>query len=101
MISFTAALVISVYYNIQLNMQRNIALHEVGHVLGFGHNSVSDSVMSYPYTEWNLGAGDAEGAIAIYGRVTVPEPETLVLLSPGLLGLLRRRKQAKKPVSTT
>ena len=27
-ISFTAALVISVYYNIQLNMQRNIALHE-------------------------------------------------------------------------
>ena len=72
---------------------RNIALHEVGHVLGFGHNSISDSVMSYPYTEWNLGTGDVEGAIAIYGRVTVPEPETLVLLSLASLGLLRRRKQ--------
>jgi hypothetical protein len=79
---------------------RNIALHEVGHVLGFGHNSISDSVMSYPYTEWNLGTGDVEGAIAIYSRVTVPEPDTLMLLSLGSLGLLRRRKQAKKPVST-
>lgn len=72
---------------------RNIALHEVGHVLGFGHNNIADSVMWLPYNEWNLSAGDVEGAIAIYDRVTVPEPGTLVLLSLASLGLLRRRKQ--------
>ena len=72
---------------------RNIALHEVGHILGFGHNNIGDSVMWLPYNEWNLSAGDVEGAIAIYDRVTVPEPGTLVLLSLASLGLLRRRKQ--------
>ena len=46
---------------------RNIALHEVGHILGFGHNSISDSVMSNPYNEPNLGVGDIAGAVAIYG----------------------------------
>ena len=49
--------------------------------------------MWLPYNEWNLSAGDVEGAIAIYDRVTVPEPGTLVLLSLASLGLLRRRKQ--------
>jgi len=71
---------------------RNIALHEVGHVLGFGHNSINDSVMSWPYTEWNLGNGDIEGAVAIYGMA--PEPSSLLL---ALLGLtffpLRTRRQ--------
>jgi hypothetical protein len=47
---------------------RNIALHEVGHTLGFGHNNVSGSVMNVGY-EWNLGAGDIEGALAIYGPI--------------------------------
>ena len=45
----------------------NIAMHEVGHVLGFGHNFISDSVMSSPYNEPNLGTGDIAGAVAIYG----------------------------------
>lgn len=55
---------------------RNIAMHEVGHILGFGHNSIAGSVMSSPYTEWNLGNGDIEGAIAIYGPMPEPEPCT-------------------------
>ena len=67
---------------------RNIALHEVGHVLGFGHNSVPGSVMSAPYTEWNLGAGDIEGAISIYGPSNVvPEPRALLIALVGLFGL--------------
>ena len=70
---------------------RNIAMHEVGHVLGFGHNSITDSVMSSPYTEWNLGTGDIEGALAIYGPV--PEPASLVLLAIGSLSLLYRRRK--------
>ena len=71
---------------------RNIAIHEVGHVLGFGHNSVSGSVMSPPYTEWNLGAGDIDGAIAIYGPI--PEPSTVVSLGLVSLSLLKRRRSA-------
>lgn len=56
-----------------------IAMHEVGHVLGFGHNSVSDSVMgSGLYSESGLGEGDIEGAVSIYGPV--PEPSSLVAL---------------------
>ena len=74
---------------------RNIALHEVGHVLGFGHNSVPGSVMSAPYTEWNLGAGDIEGAISIYGPSNaVPEPCAMLIAFVGLLSccFLRRRR---------
>lgn len=71
---------------------RNIALHEVGHVLGFGHNNISDSVMDWPYNEWNLGSGDIEGAIAIYGPV--PEPAALAMFGLGILMLLCRRRLA-------
>ncbi len=75
---------------------RHIALHEVGHILGFGHNSVPGSVMHGPYTNWNLGAGDIEGAIFIYGPANaVPEPRALLIAFVGLLGLccfVRRRR---------
>ena len=71
---------------------RKIAMHEVGHVLGFGHNSVSDSVMGGgSITELGLGAGDIEGAIAIYGPV--PEPASLTLLAMASLALLRRYRK--------
>lgn len=77
----------------------NIALHELGHILGFGHNSVSDSVMSSPYTELNLGAGDVAGAIFIYGSPgggsgAVPEPSTLMTALLGLIivSVARRRR---------
>jgi hypothetical protein len=78
---------------------RNIALHEIGHILGFGHNSVSDSVMSAPYTELNLGVGDVAGAIFIYGSHSggsgaVPEPSSLIaaLFGLGIVSLARRRR---------
>ena len=70
---------------------RKVAMHEVGHVLGFGHNSVSDSVMGGGlYSELKLGAGDIEGAVAIYG--TVPEPTTVLLLAFGGLCLVVCRR---------
>lgn len=69
---------------------RKIAIHEVGHVLGFAHNSVSDSVMGGGlYSEPGLGQGDIAGAVAIYGAL-VPEPTTISLLAAGIL-LIRRR----------
>ena len=72
---------------------RNIALHEVGHALGFGHNNIPGSVMNVGY-EWNLGSGDIEGALAIYGppASAVPEPAAVELLGIGALALLRRRR---------
>ncbi len=69
---------------------RKIAMHEVGHILGFAHNSVSDSVMGGGlYSEPGLGQGDIAGAIAIYGAL-VPEPATMSLWFAGML-LMRRR----------
>ena len=75
----------------------NIALHELGHILGFGHNAVSDSVMSAPYTELHLGAGDVAGAIFIYGPQgggAVPEPAALLtaLIGLGMVSVGRRRR---------
>jgi hypothetical protein len=72
---------------------RRIAMHEMGHALGFGHNAVSDSVMGGgSISELGLGEGDIEGALAIYGPV--PEPATICIL--GLGGLLLLTSQKKK-----
>ena len=72
---------------------RRIAMHEMGHTLGYGHNTVSDSVMGGgSVSELGLGAGDIEGALAIYGPV--PEPATLSLLALGSLALVRRKRRA-------
>ena len=72
---------------------RRIAMHEMGHTLGFGHNTVLDSVMGGgSVSELGLGEGDIEGALAIYGPV--PEPTTLCLL--GLGGLLLLTSQKKR-----
>ncbi|MDG2206869.1 MAG: matrixin family metalloprotease [Pirellulales bacterium] len=78
----------------------NIAMHEIGHILGFAHNSVSDSVLSSPYTELTLGTGDIAGAVAIYGTAggggtAIPEPASLLLAMVGLVWLTgwRRREQ--------
>ncbi len=71
---------------------RRIAMHEMGHTLGFGHNTVSDSVMGGgSVSEFGLGEGDIEGALAIYGPV--PEPATLSLLALGSLALIRRKRR--------
>ena len=65
---------------------RKIAMHELGHVLGFGHNSISDSVMGGGlYREPGLGVGDIEGATTIYG---VPEPTAMLLVAFSGLCLL-------------
>ena len=70
---------------------RKIAMHEVGHILGFAHNSVSDSVMGGGlYFQLGLGEGDIEGTVAIYG--VVPEPTTVLLLASGGLCLLSCRR---------
>jgi len=76
----------------------NIAMHEVGHIFGFAHNSVTDSVMSHPYTEVTLGLGDIAGAVAIYGPPggmggAAPEPAALILASLGGLLLLMRKRR--------
>jgi hypothetical protein len=43
-------------------------------------------------SEFGLGEGDIEGALAIYGPV--PEPATLSLLALGSLALIRRKRRA-------
>jgi len=48
---------------------KKIAMHEIGHALGFAHNSDSESVMGGgTYTYSGLGAADVAGAVAIYGQ---------------------------------
>jgi len=46
---------------------QNLALHEIGHVLGLGHVN-SDNVMNTDYSLPELGSGDIRGIQAIYGE---------------------------------
>lgn len=76
---------------------RKIAMHEVGHILGFAHNSVSGSVMGPGlYSELGLGEGDIEGAVAIYGPV-IPEPTSVLLLlaSGGVMMVVGSRRRLR------
>jgi len=79
----------------------NIAMHEIGHILGFAHNSVPDSVLSAPYTELTLGNGDIAGAVAIYGPAggaAIPEPASLMLAMVSMVCLTGWRPRKRMAV---
>jgi Matrixin len=78
-----------------------IALHEIGHAIGLGHEDVVLAVINATYTE-AFGAvlqpDDVAGARFIYGpRVAVPAASTLGLLvgALGLGALAARRRRAR------
>ena len=84
-----------------------VAAHEIGHAIGLDHSTVPGSLMNSSYTEAfsGLQADDILGAQFIYGMapvpfpiVVLPEPDTLVLLTTGLIGLAASRR--KRTVTT-
>jgi hypothetical protein len=84
-----------------------VAAHEIGHAIGLDHTTVPGSLMNFSYTEAfsGLQADDILGAQSIYGAaplsfsvVVLPEPDTVVLLATGLIGLAAGRR--KRTVTT-
>jgi hypothetical protein len=84
-----------------------VAAHEIGHAIGLDHSTVPGSLMNSSYTEAfsGLQADDILGAQFIYGMapvsfsiVVLPEPDTVVLLTTGLIGLAAGRR--KRTVTT-
>lgn len=64
---------------------RRVALHELGHVLGLGHENTADAIMAPRITDrYTLTADDRAGAQALYGPPTTCPVRTLAL------NLLRR-----------
>jgi hypothetical protein len=73
-----------------------VAAHEIGHAIGLDHSEQNDALMFGVYSEAFVGlqADDILGAQSIYGVapptfaiVVLPEPDTVVLLTTGLIGL--------------
>lgn len=53
-----------------------IALHEIGHSIGLGHTNDTSTIMFPTITSlMTLGAGDINGAQAIYGAAVNPNPD--------------------------
>jgi len=59
---------------------RTVALHEMGHLLGLGHTSVTNQVMlpNYRGVDRDLGADDIAGIQAIYGPKLIPDVQIVL-----------------------
>jgi len=74
-----------------------VALHEIGHALGLGHEETETSVMGPFYNPLlnTLQADDIAGIQYLYGPpAAVPVPAAIWLFFPALLGLFGIRRKA-------
>lgn len=60
--------------NLDVYDLRYTVMHEIGHAIGLDHPSPEGRLMSFRYVETTRGltSGDAEGAVALYGRRGAP-----------------------------